>query len=378
MSAEQNKTLARRVPEEVFNKGNLQLIDELFAPDFVDHWRMPGLAPGREGVQQIVTILRSAFPDLHYVVEHALAEEDKVVLRILCHGTHFGTFMGIPPTGKPVSWTETHLARCSGGKIVEHWSNIDEQGLMQQLGVAPLVEKMAGNGAKMGALAYAPMSASLPKIGDYATDFTAATTLSLEMKFHEWQGNNWVVLFSHPADFTPICATELTEFARRVNDFEKIQTRIIGISVDSIHAHLAWVQNLKEKLGIEIPFPLIADSDMRVSRLYGMIHPGASSTATVRALFVIDPKKTIRAIIYYPMNAGRNVDEVLRLVTALQTADRHAVALPVNWKPGDKVVVPAPKQMKDVQDRFGHKEYEMKDFYLCYKNLEKEKVLTGV
>ncbi len=210
---------------------------------------------------------------------------------------------------------------------------------------------------------------SLPKIGDTAPDFTAVTTHSAAMKFSEWQGDSWVVLFSHPADFTPVCSTELAEFARRAGEFAALNTKLIGLSVDSIHSHLAWLQNLKEKLGVEIPYPIIADLDTKVSQLYGMIHPGASATATVRAVFVIDPKRVVRALVYYPMNAGRNVDEIHRLVTALQTADQHACALPVNWRPGEKVVVPPPKVVDEVRERLEHKDYDVKDFYLCLREL---------
>jgi peroxiredoxin (alkyl hydroperoxide reductase subunit C) len=215
---------------------------------------------------------------------------------------------------------------------------------------------------------------SLPKIGDVAPDFKAVTTEQGEMTFSEWQGKEWVILFSHPADFTPVCSTELAEFAKMHEDFRKISTKLIGISVDSIHSHLAWLQNLKEKMGVEIPYPLIADIDMKVSHAFGMIHDGASTTATVRAVFIIDPKRTIRALVYYPMNVGRNVGEILRLVTALQTADRFSVATPVNWSPGGKVVVPPPKKIDDVRERQNHigKDYEYRDFYLCLKNLPNE------
>lgn len=214
---------------------------------------------------------------------------------------------------------------------------------------------------------------SLPKIGDTAPDFKAVTTQSGDMVFSDWQGKEWVVLFSHPADFTPVCSTELMDFARRSDDFKKVSTKLIGISVDSIHSHLAWLQNLKEKMGIEIPYPLIADIDTRVSQAYGMIHPGASATATVRAVFIIDPKRTIRALVYYPMNVGRNVEEILRLVTALQIADKFTVATPVNWIPGDKVVVPPPRKVDEVRERETHKgkDYLYQDFYLCLKDLPK-------
>ncbi|MBI3856224.1 MAG: peroxiredoxin, partial [Planctomycetes bacterium] len=191
---------------------------------------------------------------------------------------------------------------------------------------------------------------SLPKIGDVAPDFTAQTTQG-EVTLSTWQEGKWVVLFSHPADFTPVCSTELTEFGRRFKEFEQRGVKLIGISVDSIHSHLAWHQNLGKILGVSLPYPLIADSTRAVSELYGMIHPGASATVTVRALFVIDPKRVVRALIYYPLNIGRNVEEVVRIIDALQTADKNGVACPVNWKPGDKVIVPPPKTEKEVADR---------------------------
>jgi peroxiredoxin (alkyl hydroperoxide reductase subunit C) len=210
---------------------------------------------------------------------------------------------------------------------------------------------------------------SLPRIGDLAPDFIAASTHSHELKFSEWQGDSWVVFFSHPADFTPVCTTELAEFARRAGDFSAVGVKLIGLSVDSIHSHIAWLQNMKEKLGIDLPYPVVADLDTKVSQKYGMIHPGASTTATVRAVFVIDPKRVIRALIYYPVNVGRSVDEVLRLVRALQTADKHACALPENWKPGDRVIVPPPRVMQDVEGRLSHPAHDARDFYLVYKDL---------
>ena len=208
----------------------------------------------------------------------------------------------------------------------------------------------------------------LPRIGDSAPDFEAVTTLASEFNFSVWQEQDWVVLFSHPADFTPVCTTELIEFARQNDRFKQKSTKLLGVSVDSIHSHLAWLQNIKGKMGVTIPYPLIADLDMRVSQLYGMIHPGASSTATVRAVFVIDPKRTIRALIYYPMNAGRNVEEILRLVTALQTADRFACSTPVNWKEGDKVLVPPPKTVQEVEAQAVKSDQESLDFYLNLKD----------
>jgi len=197
----------------------------------------------------------------------------------------------------------------------------------------------------------------IPRIGSVAPDFKAVTTHG-ELKFSEWQGDKWVVLFSHPADFTPVCSTELTEFARRNAEFEGRNTRLIGLSIDSIHSHLAWRENLRQILDVDIPYPLIADLDMSVAKLYGMLHPGESATATVRAL------------VYYPLNVGRNVDEIVRLLDGLQTADKHACALPVNWRPGDSVVVPPPKTVKEVAERNSHKDYERFDFYLNKKPLK--------
>lgn len=215
--------------------------------------------------------------------------------------------------------------------------------------------------------AVATTNGRIPRLGDIAPDFKANTTLG-EITFSEWQKDNWVVLFSHPADFTPVCSTELTEFARRIAEFDKRKAKLIGISIDSIHSHLAWTQNLEKILNVKIPYPLIADLNTVVAQKFGMIHPGESETVTVRALFVIDPNRKIRAVIYYPLNVGRSVDEVLRLVDGLQTVDKHAVAVPVNWKPGDKVIVPAPKTENDVQDRLKGN-YEKIDFYLCKKEL---------
>jgi len=210
----------------------------------------------------------------------------------------------------------------------------------------------------------------LPRIGDSAPDFEGATTEVSDFNFSVWQEQDWIVMFSHPADFTPVCTTELMEFARQHERFKQKSIKLLGVSVDSIHSHLAWFQNMKEKMGVTIPFPMISDSNMKVSHLYGMIHPGASSTATIRAVFVIDPKRTIRALIYYPMNVGRNVEEILRLVTALQTADRFSCATPVNWKEGEKVLAPPPKTVKEVEERFGQADQESLDFYLTLKDLK--------
>lgn len=208
---------------------------------------------------------------------------------------------------------------------------------------------------------------SLPRIGDEAPDFTAVSTQG-EIRFRAWQAEEWVVLFSHPADFTPVCSTELVEFAHRNEEFKKIKTKLIGISIDSVHSHLAWTENLLKIFNVKLPYPLIADLTAQVAHKYGMIHPQESATVTVRALFLIDPKHVIRGILYYPLNVGRNVDEVVRFLTELQTADKNSVACPVNWKPGDKVIVPPPKTEAEVLER-KQASYERLDFYLCKKDL---------
>ncbi len=209
----------------------------------------------------------------------------------------------------------------------------------------------------------------LPRIGDPAPDFSAVTTQHTEFNFSAWQEQDWVVLFSHPADFTPVCTTELIGFARQYDLFRQRNVKLIGLSVDSIHSHLAWVRNIQEKMNVSIPFPMIADVNMKIAKLYGMIHPNASSTATVRAVFIIDPKRVVRALVYYPLNAGRNVDEILRLVTALQTTQRFACATPVNWQDGDKVVVPPPKTLQEVEESLAQTTYDHQDFYLALKDV---------
>jgi len=218
-----------------------------------------------------------------------------------------------------------------------------------------------------GAAVPAPEAGSIPRIGDLAPDFTAITTQG-ELTFSKWQDGQWVVLFSHPADFTPVCSTELTELARRNAEFEKRKTRLIGLSIDSIHSHLAWRQNLKQIFDVLIPYPMIADNNAAVAVKYGMIHPGASATATVRAVFFIDPKRVVRALVYYPLNVGRNVDEMVRILDALQTADQNSVACPVNWKPGDEVIVPPPKTEKEVEQRLASN-FKKLDFYLMKRPL---------
>ena len=216
----------------------------------------------------------------------------------------------------------------------------------------------------------------IPRIGDTAPDFTAQTTQG-EIQLSTWQGDSWVLLFSHPADFTPVCTTELAEFARRSGEFTDRGVKLLGISVDSIHSHLAWRENIREKLGVEIRYPLVADLNAAVAQAYGLLHPGESETATVRAVFVIDPNRVVRAIIYYPLNVGRSVDEIVRLVDALQTADSHSVALPVNWVKGEPIVVPPPKTEEEVTARINADYAEKIDFYLNKTPLEHKQAASA-
>ena len=208
----------------------------------------------------------------------------------------------------------------------------------------------------------------MPRIGDIAPNFEAVTTKGV-IKFSDYAPGKWKVMFSHPADFTPVCTTEMTGFAVRKNEFDALNTELIGLSIDSIHAHLAWVNNVREKTGVYFDFPIIADIDMKVSKLYGMLQPNESETAAVRAVFFIDPNNKIRLIMYYPLNVGRNMDEILRVLEGLQISDKHGVALPLNWVKGKKVIVPPPKNLKEMQERVDMKSDDKVDFYLIKKYL---------
>lgn len=207
----------------------------------------------------------------------------------------------------------------------------------------------------------------MPRIGDMAPDFEANTTKG-KIKFSEYNKDKWVILFSHPADFTPVCTTELSEFALQEDYFTAQNTRLMGLSIDSIHSHIAWVHYVKEKMGVLMNFPIIADIDMKVARLYGMLQPGESQTAAVRAVFFIDPTGKIRLIMYYPLNIGRNMEEIKRVLLALQTSDANKCAMPLNWKKGDKVIVPPPTTVDAMVER-EKSDYEMVDFYLAKRNL---------
>lgn len=208
----------------------------------------------------------------------------------------------------------------------------------------------------------------MPRIGDTAPDFHAVTTKG-PIKFSDFAKDKWVVMFSHPADFTPVCTTEMSGFAIRKGEFDKLNTELLGLSIDSIHAHLGWVNNVRQNTGVYFDFPIIADIDMKVSKLYGMLQPNESETAAVRAVFFIDHAKKIRLIMYYPLNVGRNMDEILRVLLALQTSDKYKVAMPLDWKKGDKVIVPPPKTLAEMQNRIDDKSLEMVDFYLAKKEI---------
>ncbi len=206
----------------------------------------------------------------------------------------------------------------------------------------------------------------MPRINEPAPAFEAVTTHGVK-KLEDYKGK-WLVLFSHPADFTPVCTTEFIAFAKRADDFKKRNAELLGLSIDSTYSHLAWERNIKEKFGQEIPFPIIADLNMKVANAYGMIHPGAADTSAVRATFIIDPEGVLRAMVYYPMTNGRSIDEFLRLLTALQTSDEHGVATPEGWQPGDKVIVPPPQNADSAEARL-NEGYECVDWYFCKKDL---------
>ncbi|WP_025041949.1 peroxiredoxin [Nitrosospira briensis] len=177
------------------------------------------------------------------------------------------------------------------------------------------------------------------RLGDTAPDFEQDSTIG-KIRFHEWIGDSWAVLFSHPADYTPVCTTELGLTAKLKSDFDKRNVKAIGLSVDSSEKHAGWIKDIEETQNCRVDFPIIADLDKKVATLYDMIHPNQSDTVTVRSLFIIDPKKKVRLIISYPLSTGRNFDEVLRVIDALQVTDKYTVATPGNWKNGDDVIIP--------------------------------------
>lgn len=207
---------------------------------------------------------------------------------------------------------------------------------------------------------------AMPQLNKPAPDFEAQTTHGPK-SLSDYRGK-WVVLFSHPADFTPVCTTEFMAFAQRAEDFKAVNTELLGLSIDGLHAHVAWVRSIKENFGVDINFPIIADLNMKVANAYGMVQPGASDTSAVRATFFIDPEGILRAMIYYPMTNGRSIDEALRLVKSLQTSQEHGVATPEGWQPGDSVIVPPPATVEEAEAR-KDQGYDYVDWYFCKKTL---------
>jgi alkyl hydroperoxide reductase subunit AhpC len=200
------------------------------------------------------------------------------------------------------------------------------------------------------------------QLGDEAPDFTAESTEG-ELRFHEYLGESWGVLFSHPADFTPVCTTELGRVAELKGEFDKRNTRVVGLSVDPLESHETWAQDIEDVTGHKLNFPLVADRNAEVANKYGMIHPNANDTMTVRSVFIIDPKKKIRLIITYPASTGRNFDEILRVIDSLQLTDNHSVATPVDWKDGqDCVIVPSLKDPEIMKQKFPKGWKELKPY----------------
>ncbi len=221
---------------------------------------------------------------------------------------------------------------------------------------------------------------SMPRIGEKAPAFKAVTTQG-EINFPDQYAGHWVILFSHPADFTPVCTSEFMTFAHLENKFEEVNCKLVGLSVDGLYSHIAWLRTIKDKIeykgmkNVEVKFPLIEDITMEVAKKYGMIQPGESSTKAVRAVFVIDPKGIIRTVIYYPLSLGRNFDELLRVVYALQTADAFSIATPADWRPGDDVIVPPAGSCGVAKDRMeGKSDMHCYDWFFCTKKIDKDTV----
>ena len=209
-------------------------------------------------------------------------------------------------------------------------------------------------------------TASFPRLNEAAPDFSAKTTHG-DRSLADYKGK-WLILFSHPADFTPVCTTEFIGFAKAAETFKAMNCELIGLSIDSLYSHLAWTQNIKDKFGVEIPFPIIEDIKMEVASAYGMVHPGAADTQAVRATFFIDPDGILRAMVYYPMSNGRSIDEFVRLLQAMQTSDAHKVATPEGWTPGCEVIVPPPKTAEAVAKRVSEG-FKTVDWYYSTRQL---------
>ena len=225
---------------------------------------------------------------------------------------------------------------------------------------------------------------SLPRIGDKAPAFKAVTTQG-EIDFPKQYEGSWVILFSHPADFTPVCTTEFITFAALEKQFAEANCKLVGLSVDGLYSHIAWLRTIQEKINykghkhVEVKFPLIEDITMDVAKAYGMIQPGEASTKAVRAVFFIDPKGVIRAMIYYPLSLGRNFDEIYRALVALQTADAFGVATPADWRPGDDVIIGPAGSCGAAKNRMdGKEDMVCQDWFFCSRKLDKEAVLAKV
>ena len=207
-----------------------------------------------------------------------------------------------------------------------------------------------------------------PSLGELAPDFEADTTHG-KIRLSEFNKDSWVVLFSHPADFTPVCTTEFAAFADKQEEFKKRNVKLLGLSVDSVFAHIAWIRDIEKKFEVKIEFPVIADLPMEVSNLYGMIHPAISEVHPIRSIFIIDPEGILRTMIYYPTSVGRNINEIIRMIDALQIVDKENVATPVNWKPGENVIVPPPHTVDEAEKMMHEKHEECVDWYLCKKKV---------
>lgn len=200
------------------------------------------------------------------------------------------------------------------------------------------------------------------RLGDTVPNFTQASTTG-EIDFYEWAGNSWVVLFSHPADFTPVCTTELGEVAKLKPEFDKRSVKVLALSVDSVESHKGWVEDIKETQHTKLNYPILADPDRKVSDLYDMIHPNANNTLTVRSVFIIDPSKKLRLTLTYPASTGRNFDELLRVIDSLQLTDNYSVATPANWKDGeDCVIVPSIQDPEELKQKFPKGYEEVKSY----------------
>lgn len=230
-----------------------------------------------------------------------------------------------------------------------------------------------------------PVAPSMPRIGDAAPAFTAKTTQG-DISFPGDYTGRWVILFSHPADFTPVCTSEFMTFATMEEEFAAYNTALVGLSIDGLYSHIAWLRTIKDRIvyrdmqDVEVTFPLIEDITMDVARAYGMIMPGEHATQAVRAVFVIDPEGVIRTIIYYPLSLGRNFDELLRVVKALQTADAFEVATPADWRPGDRVIVPPPGSCGTAKERMDAdaEGVECVDWFFCTKELPADEVEAAI